>query len=63
MPLESKRKIPISVSLESEQVEQLEQICKHTRIPRSVLIREGVQRIIEKYLSHKTGKNPDQNKE
>lgn len=49
MPTPANRKISISVSLDSYQVERLDEISERTKIPRSVLIREGVQNIIEKY--------------
>lgn len=43
------RKISISVSLEPHQIERLDEISKKTKVPRSVLVREGVQNIIGKY--------------
>jgi len=43
------RKISISVSLEPHHIERLDEISKKTKIPRSVLVRKGVQNIIGKY--------------
>jgi metal-responsive CopG/Arc/MetJ family transcriptional regulator len=43
------RKQSISVSLEDQQVEYLNGISKKTKIPRSVLVREAVESLIEKY--------------
>ena len=39
----------VSVSLDDEQVASLDEIVRETKIPRSVLIQEAVDFIIEKY--------------
>lgn len=42
-------KRPISVSLDEEQIERLDDLSKRTRIPRSVLVREGVEAVLARY--------------
>lgn len=42
-------KKPISVSLDEEQIERLGELSKRTRIPRSVLVREGVEAVLTRY--------------
>ena len=45
------RKLAISVSLDSTQIERLDEISRRTKIPRSVLVREGVQTLLDSYDS------------
>ena len=45
----SSTKKPISVSLEEDQVERLDELSRRTRIPRSVLVREGVESVLTRY--------------
>lgn len=47
--MNSNRKLSISVSLDPQQIERLDKICKMTKIHRSVLVREGVDNIIAQY--------------
>ncbi len=43
------KKVQSILSLEAEQREQLERLHKATRIPRQVLLREGVDMLLAKY--------------
>ena len=45
----STKKVQTVLSLEPEQREQLEKLHKATRIPRQVLLREGVDMLLAKY--------------
>ena len=47
--LTKNRKITISVSLEPDQLERLDKIVRNTKVARSVLVREALQNIIDKY--------------
>ncbi|MBM3215183.1 ribbon-helix-helix domain-containing protein [Candidatus Poribacteria bacterium] len=48
-PLAVTRKISITVSLEPDQVAQLDTISETTRVPKSVLVREAVARVLKDY--------------
>ena len=43
------RKQTATVSLEIEQIEKLNEISKKTRIPKSVLVREALDKVLEEY--------------
>ena len=45
----SSSKKPISVSLDEDQIERLDELSRRTRIPRSVLVREGVEAVLSRY--------------
>ncbi len=47
------KKVQSMLSLEPEQREQLEKLHRATRIPRQVLLREGVDMLLAKY--HRKG--------
>lgn len=48
-PERSKGMKTITVSLEPRQIEALDEICRQTRVNRSVLIRDGVDVIIARH--------------
>lgn len=48
------RKVPVTISLESQQLDDLDDIVARTRINRSELIREGVDWIVKRYLYRRT---------
>ena len=43
------RKVPSILSLEPQQVDQLERLHRKTRIPKQVLLREAVDMMLAKY--------------
>jgi predicted DNA-binding protein len=43
------QKRPVSISLAEDQIERLSELSRRTRIPRSVLVREGVEVVLERY--------------
>jgi predicted DNA-binding protein len=43
------KKQTATVSLEIEQIQKLNEISKKTRIPKSVLVREAVDKVLEQY--------------
>ena len=43
------KKQTATVSLEIEQIHKLNEISKKTRIPKSVLVREAVDKVLEQY--------------
>ena len=53
------RKVAVTISLESKQLDDLNEIVGRTRINRSVLIREGIDWIVQKYSGRKALNNPN----
>jgi len=51
------RKVPVTISLEVRQLDDLDDIVERTRIPRSVLIREGVEWVLSRYRGRRTTGN------
>ncbi|MCH8295752.1 ribbon-helix-helix domain-containing protein [Candidatus Poribacteria bacterium] len=43
------RKVTVSFSLDPSLLKHLDKICQRTKIPRSVLVREGIEEIIKRY--------------
>ncbi len=44
-----RRKTPVSFTVDIEQLERLDLISQRTRIPKSVLVRQGIDHILEAY--------------
>ncbi len=44
-----RRKTPVSFTVDIEQLERLDLLSQRTKIPKSVLVRQGIDQILEAY--------------
>ncbi len=44
-----RRKTPVSFTVDIEQLERLDAISQRTKIPKSVLVRQGIDQILQAY--------------
>ncbi len=51
------RKTSVSVAISMRQLERLTKIIEHTRISRSVLVREAVEQLLQRYEKEIAGGN------
>ena len=52
------RKVLNTIYLDQEQVDRIEKVCFETRLPKSVIVREGVDLVLAKYEGNGRKKKP-----